>query len=147
MKEPNRTLVEQIFRDAKFIHALGIELTGFGYGWCETRMFISEAVLQQHGFVHAGALMTLADHTCGGAAATTVAQDQDVITVETKTSFLRSGTGAVLICRGKVLRSGKTIIFTESETTAERDGEQVLITKMSSTLSIIPRRSEGVTAG
>lgn len=133
--------MESIFRDAKFIHALGIELTGYGYGWCETRMFVSEAILQQHGFVHAGALMTLADHTCGGAAASTVPEDQDVITVQTNTSFLRPATGALVTCRGKVLRTGRTIIFAEAEITAERDGEQVLVTKMSSTLSIIAPRT------
>jgi acyl-coenzyme A thioesterase PaaI-like protein len=48
-------------------------------GWCETRINVSPA-LQQHGFVHAGVLMTIADHTCGGAAASTMPDDKDVIT-------------------------------------------------------------------
>lgn len=96
MNDANRTLVERIFQDAPFTRSLGIELTSCGNGWCETRLIISPWLRQQHGFVHAGALMTLADHTCGGAAASTVPEDRDVITVREQSLFLvssfRSGT-------------------------------------------------------
>src|SRR5580658_9268222 len=111
MTDGNRELVEQIFRDARFIGSLGIELKSFGRGWCETAVNVSPALQQQHGFVHAGVLMTIADHTCGGAAASVVPQEKDVITVENKTSFLRPASGSALICRGQVLRAGKNLIF------------------------------------
>jgi len=29
-----RTLIEQVFANAPFVQALGIELTTFGEGWC-----------------------------------------------------------------------------------------------------------------
>src|SRR4051794_19372709 len=122
MADANRARVEQIFRNARFIRTLGVELIGFGFGWCETKLEILPDHQQQHGFVHAGVLMTLADHTCGGAAASTVPDDKDVITVENKVSFLRPGSGAVLFCHGRVLRSGKTLIFTEAEISMERNG-------------------------
>ena len=81
--------------------------------------------------------MTLADHTCGGAAATMVAEGQDVITVENKVSFLRPATGDVLFCRGVVLRAGKRLIFTEGEVTIERDSQRLIVAKASSTLAVI----------
>jgi uncharacterized protein (TIGR00369 family) len=87
MKDENRRLVERIFQDAQFIRLLGIELTSYGKGWCETRMNGSSSLRQQHGLIHGGALMTLADHTCGGAAASTVPEDREVITVENKITF------------------------------------------------------------
>ena len=59
MTEANRSLVERIFQDAEFIRSLGIELTSYGKGWCESRVRASPALQQQHGFIHAGALMTL----------------------------------------------------------------------------------------
>ena len=121
MDKTNVRLVEEIFRDAKFIHALGIELVGCGFGWCESKMAKSEGLQQQHGFVHAGALMTLADHTCGGAAASTMPEGKDVITVENKVSFLRPATGKHMICRATVLRSGRTLVFVEAEIVVERD--------------------------
>jgi uncharacterized protein (TIGR00369 family) len=140
MTDGNRELVEQIFRDARFIGSLGIELKSFGRGWCEAAVNVSPALQQQHGFVHAGVLMTIADHTCGGAAASTVSEDKDVITVENKTSFLRPATASVLSCRAEVLRSGKNLVFVEATVTAESKDGRVLIAKTSSTLAVIPQR-------
>jgi uncharacterized protein (TIGR00369 family) len=82
--------------------------------------------------------MTLADHTCGGAAASTVPDDRDVLTVENKTSFLRPASGSVLLCRTEVLRAGKNLIFAEAEVKAGDDGR--IVAKASSTLAIVPRR-------
>src|SRR5215469_2988457 len=84
MIETNHTLVKQIFERARFIHSLGIELISFGDGWCESQINVTASLEQQHGLVHAGVLMTLADHTCEGAAATMAPEGQDVITVENK---------------------------------------------------------------
>jgi acyl-coenzyme A thioesterase PaaI-like protein len=89
--------------------------------------------------------MTLADHTCGGAAASTVPDDKDVITVENKVSFLRPGSGRILKCRSEVLRTGRSLIFVEATVTAERNNVPVMIAKASSTLAIIPaKRVTGV---
>ncbi len=139
--ETNVRLVEEIFRDAKFLHTLGIELVGFGFGWCQTRMAAASALEQQHGFVHAGALMTLADHTCGGAAASTMPEDKDVLTVENKVSFLRPASGKEMACRATVLRTGTTLVFVEAEIVNDRDGATVVVAKASSTLAVIPRRT------
>jgi len=141
MTEPNRRLVEQIFREAKFIRSLGIELTGFGHGWCETKLVVSPELEQQHGFVHGAVLMAIADHACGGAAASTLPEDKEVITVENKVSFLRPATGAVLICRGGVLRTGRNLVFAEAEVFVEREGGRVMVAKASSTLAVIPLRA------
>src|ERR1043166_411086 len=91
---------------------------------------------QQHGFVHAGALMTLADHTCGGAAASTMPEGKDVITVANKVSFLRPATGKQMVCRATVLRSGRTLVFVEAQIVVERDGTTAVVAKASSTLAV-----------
>jgi uncharacterized protein (TIGR00369 family) len=138
MDEARASLVKRIFERAQFVRSLGIELIAFGDGWCETRVAVTPALEQQHGFVHAGVLMTLADHTCGGAAATMAPEGQDVITVENKVSFLRPASGAAgLFCRAEVLKAGKRLIFTEGEVMIERDGERVIVAKASSTLAVI----------
>lgn len=140
--DANPPLVERIFTNARFVRSLGIELASFGEGWCETRIHVQHEHHQQHGFIHAGVLMTMADHTCGGAAATTVPPGKDVITVENKTSFLRPGAGAIMTCRAQVLRAGKSLIFVEAEITTERDGQRQIVAKASSTLAVIPLREE-----
>jgi uncharacterized protein (TIGR00369 family) len=139
MTDVNRDLVEQVFRGAPFIGALGVKLVSYGEGWCETTTDIVPTLQQQHGFVHAGVLMTIADHTCGGAAASVVPQEKDVITVENKTSFLRPASGSALFCRSQVLRAGKNLIFVEAEVAVERNGERLAVAKTSSTLAVIPR--------
>src|ERR1700730_1795357 len=138
MKDENRSLVERIFQDAEFIRSLGIEWTSCGKGWCEARMNGSPSLRQQHGFVHGGALMTLADHTCGGAAASTVPEDREVITVEIKVSFLRPASGPDLICRAEVLRAGRNLVFVEAEVMVEGEEGSVMVAKASSTLAVIP---------
>ena len=95
MTNANRRLVEHIFQNARFVGSLGIELSAFGFGWCETKLTATPVVEQQHGFIHAGVLMTIADHTCGGAAASTVPEDKDVITVENNVTFLRPALGPI----------------------------------------------------
>jgi acyl-coenzyme A thioesterase PaaI-like protein len=77
MTEPNKRLVERIFQEARFISSLGIELTGFGHGWCEKKVAVSPVLEQQHGFVHGAVLMAIADHACGGAAASTLPEDKE----------------------------------------------------------------------
>jgi len=140
MPEPNTALVAQIFERAEFVRSLGITLVAFGYGWCETSMAVAPAISQQHGYVHAGALMTLADHTCGGAAASTVPADKDVLTIDNNFSFLRAAAGDVLKCRASVIRTGSTVAFVEARIDVMRDGVATHIVSASSILSIVGYR-------
>ena len=66
-------LLRQNFRQAPFIASLGLELASIGAGECTTRLDVRPDHLQQNGVVHAGVLATLADHTAGAAAFTTLA--------------------------------------------------------------------------
>ncbi|HKW18167.1 MAG TPA: hypothetical protein VJO35_11735 [Terriglobales bacterium] len=45
------SLIERIFQGAQFVQSLGIELTSWGKGWCETKVKILPEHRQQHGFV------------------------------------------------------------------------------------------------
>lgn len=133
----NSAHVRAMFARSDFMTALGVELVASGEGWCETALATRPEHRQQHGFTHAAVVFALADHTAGGAAGTTVSAELDVITVETKITFLRPATGDRLRCRGQVLRAGKRLVFAESEV---RDGRDVLVAKLSSTLSVIPNK-------
>jgi len=140
MNDANLDLVREIFEKAEFIRSLGIELVSCGKGWCETRVVVTPALRQQHGLAHAGVIMTLADHSCGGAAASAVPEGRDVITVENKVAFLRPAAGATLSCRAEVLRAGKNLVFVEATVTGNKEGQSVLVAKASSTLAVIERR-------
>jgi uncharacterized protein (TIGR00369 family) len=102
----NAEHVRVMFERSDFIRSLGIKLEDVGEGWCEATFVPAEAHRQQHGFIHAGVVYTLADHVAGGAAGTTLPAGKDVITVENKISYLRPAMGESLRCRGVVLRTG-----------------------------------------
>jgi acyl-coenzyme A thioesterase PaaI-like protein len=116
MNDANLSLVKEIFQNAESIRSLGVQLTSCGRGWCETRINAALVLRQQHGFIHAGVLMTLADHTCGGTAASTVPEGRDVITV-----------GPSLFCRGEMLRAGKNLIFVEATVMVENEEGRMIV--------------------
>ena len=128
--------VRGIFEKANFLKHLGIQLTGIGSDTCETNLNIDDRHLQQHGFVHAGVIATLADHTAGGAARA-ASGERDVITIEFKINFLRPASARRLVCSAKVLRAGKSLIVAEAEVFAINDGEPKLIAKLTETLAIL----------
>jgi uncharacterized protein (TIGR00369 family) len=139
-EDARRGRVERIFADAAFVTHLGIRLDAVGEGWCATSMEPSPAHLQQHGWVHAGVVTTLADHTAGGAARAATAADQDVLTIELKINFLRAARAGRLVARGRTLRAGRRIIVAESEVFSAHDGEPELVAKCISTLVVIPQK-------
>jgi uncharacterized protein (TIGR00369 family) len=136
MSAPVPDHVRSIFDKADFLRYLGIELTAVGPDWCETALVVKDHHRQQHGFIHAGVLATLADHTAGGAARA-ASGERDVITIEFKINFLRPAVGDRLRCRARVLRAGKAIVVSESEVFAVKDGEEKLVAKATETLSLI----------
>lgn len=128
--------VRSIFTRANFIKHLGIELLEVGEGSCRLQLVTNDDQLQQHGFVHAGVLATLADHAAGGAARSAVDQGFDVITIEFKINFLKPAPAGTLTCLSRVLRAGRTVIVAEAEVFAG----DTLVSKLTSTLAVIPAK-------
>ena len=131
--------VRSIFEKARFVEELGIKVTKVSDGSVETELAIRDSFRQQHGFIRAGVIATLGDHTAGGAART-VTGDKDVITIEFKINFLRPAKGNKLKCIGKVLRGGKQIAIAEAEIFDVDGKEEKLVAKLTETLSVIEAR-------
>ena len=58
--------------------------------------------------------------------------------MENKDSFLRPASGADLICRAEVFRTGRNLVFVEAEVMVEGEEGSVMVAKASSTLAVIP---------
>ncbi len=108
-------------------------------GYFQARVKIEEHHRQQDGFIHAGVMATMADHTAGYSAFTTVPEDFQILTIEFKINFLRPAYGDVLICRSKVIRDGSQIIISESEVFDVREDEEFLSAKAMVTLMAVHR--------
>ena len=104
-------------------------------GYFQSRVKIDEHHRQQDGFIHAGVMATMADHTAGYAAFTTVPEDYQILPIEFKVNFLRPAYGEDLACRSRTLREGLQIIIGESEVFDQRAEEEVLVAKALVTLT------------
>jgi uncharacterized protein (TIGR00369 family) len=107
----------------------GFEVTRVDYGIFETRLKIRDEHRQQDGFVHAGVIATLADHTCGYASFTTVSKQFRILTVEFKINYFKPAIGPLIICRSKVINNGKKIKVAESEVFSLSNGVEKLVSK------------------
>ena len=109
------------------------------WGAFKSSVTIGEDHRQQDGFIHAGVMATMADHTAGYSAFTIVPESMQILTIEFKINFLRPAFGESLICNSRVIREGRQIIVSESEVFDIRDGNQVAVAKAMVTLMAVPR--------
>jgi len=129
--------VRGFFDRAPFMVDLGVVPTAVSEGRCETEMVLQSRHLQHTGQAHAGVVTALADHTAGAAAQSVVRSGGLAITAELKTSLLRPAIGNKLVCVGHVVKSGRTLIFAESEVFAILGQQRVLVAKLSATLAVV----------
>lgn len=99
-------------------------------------------VEQQHGFVHGGVVGMIADSAAGYAAMTMVPASASVLTVEYKMNLVAPADGERLVARGKVVRPGRTLIITQAEVFAVKDGVETLCALMQQTIMVMHGKSE-----
>jgi uncharacterized protein (TIGR00369 family) len=107
-------------------------------GIFQSRIKIRTEHKQQDGFIHAGVLATLADHTAGYSAYTIVPEDMRILTIEFKINYFKPAVGNELICKSKVINSGKKIIVAESELYDLVNNKERFVSKALVTLTAIP---------
>lgn len=101
-----------------------------------------EGIEQQHGFVHGGVVGMIADSAAGYAAMSVVPEDASVLTVEYKMNLLAPADGEKLIARGKVVRPGRTLIVTQAEVFALKNGQEKLCALMQQTIMVMHGKAE-----
>jgi uncharacterized protein (TIGR00369 family) len=99
-------------------------------------------VEQQHGFVHGGVVGMIADSAAGYAAMTLVSASASVLTVEYKMNLVAPADGEKLIARGKVVRPGRTLVVTQAEVFAVKDGKETLCALMQQTIMVMHGKTE-----
>lgn len=144
-KELSKERVSYLARDycRGFIQYCGFAPEVIRTGFFQSGVKIEEHHRQQDGFIHAGVIAAMADHTGGYAAFTTVTDKYRILTVEFKINFLRPAYGDSLRCRSSVIRGGRKIIISESEVFDHRQGEEVLAAKALVTLMAVRKESLG----
>ncbi len=129
---------KRVLNTAPFIRDIGIEAVTFSPGKCETVINLLPRHLQQDGFVHAGVMATMADHTAGTAGSTLVGSGEIVLTAEFKINFLRAAKGDRLACAAAVLKAGRHLTVVESEIFCIAGDDRKLVAKAMVSLAIVP---------
>ncbi|QEL25863.1 PaaI family thioesterase [Bosea sp. F3-2] len=128
------------FAKQGLMQTLGASVTHVSPGQVEIALVPRPEISQQHGFVHAGAVSSIADSAAGYAALSTLPADRGVLTAEFKINLLAPAAGRRLIARGKVVKGGRTLILTQAEVFAENDGKERLVALLTATLMAIEGR-------
>jgi uncharacterized protein (TIGR00369 family) len=95
---------------------------------------------QQNGFMHAGAIASVADSANGYAAYSLAPPDSDVLAVEFKINLLAPARGERFVFRATMIKPGRTLTVCEARAYATHDGAETLIATMSGTLMALPAR-------
>lgn len=128
--------VRASFHAQTLMQTLGAELVHVADGEVHIAMAVNARVLQQHGFVHAGAITSIVDSACGYAALTRAPTGFEVVTVEFKVNFPRPAIGTRFLAIGKVVSAGKllTVCAGEVHAVSEAEGASKLVALMQATI-------------
>ncbi|MEM9774446.1 MAG: PaaI family thioesterase [Chloroflexota bacterium] len=124
------------FAKHKFMHTLGATLTHVSAGEVVIEMPFRDDLVQQHGFMHAGAITTIVDTACGYAALTQMPEGSEVVTVEFKVNFMSPAIGENFVAKASVVRAGKTLTVTQGDVYAisENGAKEKHIATMQATM-------------
>jgi uncharacterized protein (TIGR00369 family) len=121
---------------------LGAELSALSSGECEIRVRYRTELTQQHGYFHAGVTASIADSASGYAAYSTMPADSSVLTVEYKINLVAPAKGDLLIARGRVLRSGRTLKICTADVFVVNGKQEILCATSLSTIMALPGQSD-----
>ena len=126
MTAPNASLAQlrAINQSAAFNQWCGMEVLSAQPGQAEIAMPWRAEVGQYAGFLHAGLVGALIDTACGFAAVTMVGR---VLASHYGVNCLRPAVGERFIARARVVKPGKTQVFTACDLFAVANGKETLV--------------------
>ncbi|HKU62374.1 MAG TPA: PaaI family thioesterase [Gemmatimonadales bacterium] len=140
MPEVDEARIRESFGRQRHMATLGASIAHIGPGEVHLAMPYDERFCQQNGFLHAGAMASLADSANGYAAYTLAPPDTDVLAVEFKINLLEPARASRFLARARVLRPGRTLSVCQADVVTGDDGR--LVATMTSTIIIRPLRRE-----
>jgi uncharacterized protein (TIGR00369 family) len=128
------------FAKQNIMATIGAVLTRVAPGEVEITLPVADHIGQQHGFVHAGAVATIADSAAGYAALSLMPPGAGVLTTEFKINLMAPAAGERLIARGRVVKAGRTLTISLAEVFAEADGKTRLIALLTASMMTVQGR-------
>ena len=125
----------EVLAKQPFSTLIGAQLVALSPGHCELQVPITDAVKQQHGFVHGGVLSYAADNALTYAGGT--ALRVPVVTSEFKINYLRPALGERLIARAEAVHTGKSQAVCRCDVFVLQDGVEKLCAVAQGTIAAL----------
>jgi len=136
-KTRNPTFAEEVaqsFNRQTVMSLIGAELTRVDPGIVEITLPYRADLAQQHGYLHAGIVTTIADSACGYAAFSLMPPNSEVLSVEFKVNLLRPAKGQTFTAVAEVVKSGKMLTVVRADVFAIDEERRDLIATMLGTM-------------
>ena len=125
----------EVLAKQPFSVLIGAELVALSPGRCELHIPVSDAIKQQHGFVHGGVLSYAVDNALTYAGGT--ALRVPVVTSEFKINYLRPAIGERLIARAEAVHTGRSQAVCRCDVFVVKDGEEKLCAVAQGTIAAL----------
>jgi len=119
------------------MQTMGITVSDVTPGRVVLEMPFNSAFSQHHGFVHAGVITSGMDSACGFAALTLMDAESEVLTVEFKCSFMSPARGQSFRFEGEVIKSGRTLTFTQGRAIAMDGTRESTVATITATMMAV----------
>ncbi|HEV8571865.1 MAG TPA: PaaI family thioesterase [Actinomycetota bacterium] len=114
--------------EGRFPGLLGIEVLEVRPGATRMRLSVEPKHIAPNGYLHAGAVVGLADTACGyGCRASLPEGAVGFTTVELKTNFLGTALDGTILCTAQLLHGGRTTQVWDAEVADEDSGKRIAI--------------------
>jgi len=134
----NPRFVEEItrsFAKQSIMGLIGAKLALVEPGVVEVVVPYRSDLSQQHGYLHAGVVATLADSAAGYAAYSLMPAGSEVLSIEFKVNLLRPAQGRSFLAHAEVIKPGRTLTVVRADVFAIADsGERALVATMLGTM-------------
>ena len=126
--------INQSFKKQTIMTLIGAELTSVEPGLIEITLPYRADLAQQHGYLHAGIVTTIADSACGYAAYSLMPPNSEVLSVEFKVNLLRPAKGETFSAVAEVVKSGKTLTVVRADVFGIEQEQPRLVATMLGTM-------------
>ena len=105
---------------------LGMEVLAVEPAEVRARMAVCQEIGAWNGFLHAGAVVALADTACGYGTVRSLPDDASgFTTIELKTNFLATALEGTITCTARALHQGRTTQVWDAEVVADSSGKTI----------------------
>jgi uncharacterized protein (TIGR00369 family) len=131
--------IKQSFAKQTIMGLIGAELMRVEPGIVEITLPYRADLAQQHGYLHAGIVTTIADSACGYAAYSLMPPNSEVLSVEFKVNLLRPAKGETFTATAEVVKAGKTLTVVRADVFGIEGERRELVATMLGTMICLSR--------